>query len=147
MTFDDFVADPLAEFGLDEPDSLTGILADPLAGILGDPLATLLRDLPDLPAVPPESIPVHTIEVSDALTMTVIRVTNRGRQSHQLYAVDDQTWALVAIFGLFVDALAEIRRWRRYLAAGGSLREWSAANPDGCRPDQPMITIESAVTV
>ena len=86
----------------------------------GDPLAGLL-DL-DVPADQPASLPVHTVEL-DGLTITVIRIDRGGRQNHQLYAIDDTGWYLVAdAQGLFVDALREIRLWRRYLAEGHTSR-------------------------
>ncbi len=102
----------------------------------GDPLAGLL-DL-DVPADQPASLPVHTVEL-DGLTITVIRIDRGGRQNHQLYAIDDTQWCLVAITGLFVDALREIRLWRRYLAEGHTLAQWAAAHPDGCRPDVSVV--------
>lgn len=103
--------------------------ADPLAGLL---------DL-DVPAdVPASSLPVHTVELG-SVTVTVIRVDLGGRDSFQVYAVSDESWALVSIWGLFVDALREIRLWRLYLADGHSLAEWVAANPDGCRPDVSAV--------
>jgi hypothetical protein len=80
------------------------------------------------------SAPLHTVELRE-LTMTVIRVDNNGRDTYQLYAVDDTGWALTGIFGLFMDALAELRRWRRYIAAGGTLAAFAAAHPEGIRPD------------
>jgi hypothetical protein len=91
--------------------------------------AAVLPVVPSALASVPSSIPVHTVQVG-ALTFTVIRVEVRGRVTHQLYAVD-RSWTLVGIFGLFVDCLAEIATWRRYLAGDGTLAAWVAAHPDG----------------
>lgn len=85
-------------------------------------------------ALAPVSIPVYTVEL-DGLTVTVIRVDLREQITYQLYVVDDSTWALVGLFGLYVDVLAEIRTWRCYLAQGGTLRAWLADHPEGVRPD------------
>jgi hypothetical protein len=86
------------------------------------------------------SIPVHTTELGDTITACVIRVSGTGRDSYQLYAVDDDQWSLVGLFGLFVDSLQEIRRWRRYIAAGGTLAAFAAAHPHGITPDASAVT-------
>ncbi len=100
----------------------------------GDPLAGLLDLDVAAPAVM-SSLPVYTLEL-EGLTLAVIRVDHgTGRESYQTYAVDDSQWAMVAMAGLYVDALLQARAFRRYLAQGGSLGAWIAANPDGVRPD------------
>jgi hypothetical protein len=70
----------------------------------------------------------------------VIRAGWRNRDSYQLYAVEAGNWSLVGLFGLYVDALAEICAWRSYVAVGGSLRSWMAAHPDGVRADTGSVT-------
>jgi hypothetical protein len=94
----------------------------------------------DQPAPAPAltSAPLYTVELGE-LTMTVIRVDHNGRDTYQVYAVGDETWSMVALFGLFVDALAEIRTWRRYLFAGGSLQTWMARHPHGITPDASAV--------
>lgn len=85
------------------------------------------------------SVPVWTVEVN-GLIFTVILINSQGlRQQYQVYAVNSAVeagpeWVMVALTGLYVDALAEIQRWRMYLAAGGSLVDWQRTHPDGVRP-------------
>jgi hypothetical protein len=86
---------------------------------------------PAVPAAPTtSSVPVYTSEIG-ALTFTVIGVNLGGRLSYQVYAVEASSWQLVGLFGLFVDALAEINTWRKFIAGGGSLRAWIDAHPEG----------------
>jgi hypothetical protein len=87
------------------------------------------------PAAPAlTSAPVYTVELGP-VTATVIEVNHDGRKTFQLYAVSDETWALVGYFGLFTDALLELRAWRRFAAEGHTLQEWLVAHPDGVRVD------------
>lgn len=80
---------------------------------------------------PPSSRPVHTEVVGD-VALTVISVTVDGQTSFQVYAVSGATWELVAIRGLWTDALIVVNQWRDFLAHGGTLSQWRQANPDGC---------------
>jgi hypothetical protein len=101
----------------------------------GDPLAGLF-DLPNPDvAAEPTSTPVYTVELGP-VTLTVIKVDFGGRDSYQVYAIDDESWSLVGYFGLFTDALLELRTWRRFAADGHTLQEWLVAHPDGVRVDQ-----------
>jgi hypothetical protein len=128
IDFNDFLATD-GEFGAGQPDVVDILIAE-AAAELGQP-----AHAPTL-----TSIPVHTTELGDAITACVIRIDNgTGRDSYQLYCVDDTGWALTGLFGLFVDALAEIRRWRRYVVAGGTLAAFVAAHPDGIRPDASAV--------
>jgi hypothetical protein len=127
IDFNDFLSTD-GEFGAGQPDVVDILIAE-AAAELGQP-----AHAPTL-----TSIPVHTTELGDAITACVIRVDHNGRDSYQLYCVDDTAWALTGLFGLFVDALAEIRRWRRYVAAGGTLAAFEAAHPDGIRPDASAV--------
>jgi hypothetical protein len=81
------------------------------------------------------SMPLHTTIVGE-VAVTIIRVTHKGRARHQVYSVTDDTWALVAVFGCYTDALSELLRWRRYLGQGGTVAEWQAAHPDGVYPER-----------
>jgi hypothetical protein len=92
----------------------------------------------------PTSLPLYAVELGP-LTLTVIRVSLHGCDTFQTYAISDESWSLVAICGLYVDAVVEIRRWRRYVADGHTLAHWLATHPDGVRPDQSAIVVESAV--
>lgn len=119
------------DFGID-------LLADALTDPLGDSLSDFLR-LIDLgtqaaPAEQASSLPVHTVEL-ESLTLTAIRVEYGSTVSYQLYGVTDATWVLVGIFGLFTDTLREIRQWRAYVAAGGSLETWTQQHPEGIQPE------------
>ena len=71
-----------------------------------------------------------------ATPLTVIRVTHNRRTRHQLYAVTDATWVLVAVFGNYPDALSELLAWRRYLGRGGTVAAWQLAHPDGVYPER-----------
>jgi hypothetical protein len=84
--------------------------------------------------VPVESMPLFTERVGD-VALTVIRVTHAGRTRHQVYAVTEGTWVLVGIYGLFMDAMSEVLRWRAYLAGGGTVAAWALAHPDGVYPE------------
>jgi hypothetical protein len=81
------------------------------------------------------SIPVWTVEVC-GVYFTIILVNVPGtRQQHQIYAVDqDRDWVMVGLVGLYVDALAEIQSWRKYLSGGGTLTSWKKAHPQGIEP-------------
>lgn len=107
--------------------------ADPF----GDPLAGLFDLDMGVPAAA-SSLPVHVTELGDTMTACVIRVDGPN-VTHQLYCVDDSTWSLVGVFGLFMDALHEIRQWRRYIAAGGTLAAFTAAHPDGISPERSAV--------
>jgi hypothetical protein len=85
-----------------------------------------------------ESMPLYTDRVGDVV-LTVIRVTHDGRTRHQVYAVTEGSWALVAIFGLYMDAMSEVLRWRHYLAGGGTVAGWVLAHPDGVTPEARMV--------
>ena len=82
------------------------------------------------------SMPMFTTEYGDTV-LTVIRVSlNAGLDiSHQVYAVADGTWNLVGIHRLYTDALVDVQGWRRYLAEGHTLAEWTKAHPHGVKPD------------
>lgn len=84
------------------------------------------------PAVVFSSIPVWTDWVGGTL-FTIILV-NGKRQTFQLYAVDLDTWVMVGLFGLFVDALFDVQQWRIFFAEGKTLADWRKANPDGVEP-------------
>jgi hypothetical protein len=87
----------------------------------------------------PSSAPVYTTKIG-SVALTVIRVDVRGRISHQLYAADHGTWALVGMFGLYPDALAAVQAWQRYLSTGGTLAAWQAEHPDGVQPNERPTT-------
>jgi len=74
--------------------------------------------------------------------LTVICVVADGLVSHQVYAVADHTWELIAVHGLFVDALLAVRDFKTYLAGGATIADWRAAHPHGIAPSQPLFTIE-----
>jgi hypothetical protein len=99
---------------------------------LPDPDASF--DAPNQDKEARRSMPVPTTEL-DGLTATVIRVDYGGKVGYPLYCVSETTWTLTGIFGLFTDALLELRQWRAYLAEGGSLASWVATHPDGIRPN------------
>ena len=82
-----------------------------------------------------ESLPLFTTMVGD-VALTVIRVTIDGRYRHQLYAITESTWSLTAIFGLYMDAMSELLRWRRYIDRGGTVAGWQLAHPDGVYPER-----------
>jgi len=82
-----------------------------------------------------ESLPLFTTLVGD-VALTVIRVTIDGRYRHQCYAITENTWSLVAIYGLYMDAVSELLRWRRYIDKGGTVAEWQLAHPDGIYPER-----------
>jgi hypothetical protein len=84
-----------------------------------------------------ESMPLFTTMVGEVV-LTVIRVTHDGRTRHQVYAVTEGTWALVAIFGLYMDAMGEVLRWRRYLDGGGTVAAWVLAHLDGVTPETQL---------
>lgn len=86
------------------------------------------------------SWPIYTDALSNDVIGTVIAVEYRGSVAFQLYAVEAGNWSLVGFFGLYVDALAELNNWRRYIAVGGSLQSWMAAHPDGVRADVGSVT-------
>jgi hypothetical protein len=81
-----------------------------------------------------ESIPLHTERVGDA-AVTIVRVSVGNRVRHQVYSVSEDSWALVAIWGNYCDALSEVLRWRRYLSQGGSVVMWILDHPDGIYPE------------
>jgi hypothetical protein len=82
-----------------------------------------------------ESMPLFTERVNDA-ALTIVRVTAQGRTRHQLYAVTEDSWTLVAIFGNYTDALSELLRWRRYLEHGGTVAAWQLTHRDGIHPER-----------
>jgi hypothetical protein len=82
-----------------------------------------------------ESMPLFTTLVGD-VALTVIRVTVDRRYRHQCYAITEGTWSLVAIFGLYMDAMSELLRWRRYIGQGGTVAAWQLAHPDGVYPER-----------
>jgi hypothetical protein len=77
-----------------------------------------------------ESMPIHTETINGEAALTVIRVTVSGRTRFQLYAVTEASWALVAIYGLYADALQELLKWRRYIAQGGTVAAWVLEHPE-----------------
>ena len=81
------------------------------------------------------SMPLFTTTVLDT-ALTVIRVTHRQRTRHQLYAIDEGTWTLTAVFGNYTDAMSELLRWRRYLADGGTVAAWQLTHQDGIYPER-----------
>ena len=81
------------------------------------------------------SMPLHTERVGEVV-VTVIRVTADGRTRHQLYVVTESTWALVGAFGLYVDAMSEVLRWRRYMDSGGTVAAWQLAHAEGIYPER-----------
>jgi hypothetical protein len=83
-----------------------------------------------------ESMPLFTTLVGGEVALTVIRVTHKARTRHQLYAITEDSWALVAIFGLYTDAMSEVLRWRRYLDGGGTVAGWQLAHQDGIYPER-----------
>lgn len=82
-----------------------------------------------------ESMPLFTERIGCAV-ITVIRVTHNGRTRHQVYAVTEDTWALVGIFGIYTDAMRDVLRWRRYLNYGGTLADWLLKHQDGVYPER-----------
>jgi hypothetical protein len=82
-----------------------------------------------------ESLPLFSTIVGD-VALVVIRVTIDGRYRHQCYAADEHTWSLVGIFGLYMDAMRELLRWRRYIDRGGTVTAWQLAHPDGVYPER-----------
>jgi hypothetical protein len=82
-----------------------------------------------------ESMPLFTTLVGD-VALTVMRVTIDGRYRHQLYAIDEGTWSLVAIFGLYMDAMSELLRWRRFIGQGGTVAAWQLNHQDGIYPER-----------
>jgi hypothetical protein len=80
-------------------------------------------------------MPLHTERVGEVV-VTVIRVTADGRTRHQLYAVTESAWALVGAFGLYVDAMSEVLRWRRYMDSGGTVAAWQLAHAEGIYPER-----------
>jgi hypothetical protein len=77
-----------------------------------------------------ESSPVFTVEAG-AVILAVIRVCAGGLISHQVYAVTADTFELIAIELLYVDALMLVAAFKRYLVQGGCLAGWRAAHPHG----------------
>ena len=75
-----------------------------------------------------ESLPLFTTLASNEVALTVVRVTIDGRYRHQVYAVTEGTWSLVAIYGLYVDATSELLRWKRYVAQGGTVAAWQLSH-------------------
>ena len=75
-----------------------------------------------------ESMPIHTETINGEAALTVVRVTIDGRYRHQLYAITEGTWSLVAIYGLYVDAMSELLRWKRYVAQGGTVAAWQLSH-------------------
>jgi hypothetical protein len=111
-------------------------------------------DLDPAPAAPEPvraRTPTHRTITSDVLFTTlagdtalvVIKVTIDGWERHQLYAADTTVWALVGIFTLYVEALQELLRWRRYLTDGGSITAWLTTHPDGIQPDRSSFDAQS----
>jgi hypothetical protein len=90
------------------------------------------------PRVPVASMPLFTERVGD-VALTVIRVTVDGRTRHQVYAISEGSWALVAIYGNYTDALSEVLAWRRYLGGGGTVAAWCLAHPDGVTPETRLV--------
>jgi hypothetical protein len=90
--------------------------------------------------VPVESMPLFTERVGD-VALAVIRVTHDGRTRHQVYAIAQGTWALVAIFGLYTDAMSELLRWRRYLDGGGTVAAWQLTHQDGIYPEHSGLPL------
>lgn len=84
-----------------------------------------------------ESLPLFTERVDDTENvLAVIRVTHNGRTQHQVYAITEAIWALVAIFGNYTDAMSEVLRWRRYIDGGGTVAAWLQRHPDGVHPER-----------
>jgi hypothetical protein len=81
------------------------------------------------------SMPLFTITARDT-AVTIIRVTHKLRTRHQLYAIDEGTWTLTGIFGLYVDAMQELLRWRRYLNNGGTVTGWLRNHGDLVTPER-----------
>jgi hypothetical protein len=128
----DFLLDDVfTDFLATEPDN------DGIDRLIAEAAAEVAAGQPAAPTL--TSAPVYTVELGP-VTATVIEVNHDGRKTFQLYAIDDEQWSLVGLFGLFVDGLAEIRTWRRYLSAGGSLQTWLAEHPDGVRCDVSAVT-------
>jgi hypothetical protein len=75
-------------------------------------------------------------EIVGDTAITIIKVTIDGRYRHQLYAIDERTWSLTGIYTLYMDAMRELLRWRRYLDEGGSVTAWQRAHPDGVYPER-----------
>ena len=86
------------------------------------------------------SMPLFTERVGEC-AVTIIRVTHEGRTRHQVYAVTEGSWALVAIFGCYTDALSEVLRWRRYLDSGGTVAAWQLDHQDGIYPEQSGLPL------
>ena len=82
-----------------------------------------------------ESMPLFTERIED-VALTVIRITHEQRTRHQVYAVTEGSWALVAIFGNYTDAMSEVLRWRRYLDCGGTVAAWQLDHQDGIYPER-----------
>jgi proteasome lid subunit RPN8/RPN11 len=85
-----------------------------------------------------ESMPLYTETVGE-VALTVIRITADGRTRHQVYAITQVVWTLVAIYGLYMDAMSEVLAWRRYLDGGGIVAAWYLAHPDGVTPETRLV--------
>jgi len=42
----------------------------------------------------------------------------------------------VGAFGLYVDAMSEVLRWRRYMDSGGTVAAWQLAHAEGIYPER-----------
>jgi hypothetical protein len=82
-----------------------------------------------------ESLPLFTTTVCDT-ALTVIRVTHKARCRHQVYAIDEGTWTLTAIYGNYTDAMSELMKWRRYILQGGSVAAWLRTHGDQVQPER-----------
>jgi hypothetical protein len=82
-----------------------------------------------------DSFPLFTTLVSN-VALTVIRCMIDGRITHQLYAVDRGTWSLTGIYIIYLDALRELVRWRRYIKGGGTIAEWLTKHGDYIYPER-----------
>jgi hypothetical protein len=112
-----------------ECDTATSALVTADAPSRALPLTRCYRFRPDTDT----SGPVFTTAAGEVI-LTVIEVRAGGLVGYQCYAVTADTWELVGIHLLYVDALRTVAGFKRYVAEGGTVTDWQAAHPDGITP-------------
>jgi hypothetical protein len=85
------------------------------------------------PASTDSSDPVYTTDIGAAI-LTVLRVCTGAITSYQVYAVAADTWELIGLELLYVDALCAVAGFKKFLTEGGTIADWKTQHPDGIKP-------------
>jgi hypothetical protein len=72
---------------------------------------------------PTPTIPIWTDQIG-IVTLSLAQLTQGGRTSYQLFAVEGGRWLQVGAYWLYPQALAAIQSWQHYLHNGGTVEAW-----------------------